>query len=142
MYTPAHERTLTLFRTPFEQTLSPDNRWGRMAALVPWDDMAKVFFHHMSHSQGRASVDLRIVLGALLVKHIEGISDEDTIVYIQENIYAQHFVGLSSFQTEPVFIPSLFVEIRNRVGKAGVSALNDIGSLTIFAENRLAQKSK
>lgn len=76
-----------------------------MAALVPWDDMAKVFFSSMSKDQGRASVDLRIVVGALLVKHIEGISDEDTIQYIQENIYAQYFVGLASFQTKPVFSP-------------------------------------
>ena len=124
-YTPASERTLSLFRTPFEQSLWPDNRWVRMAQLVPWDDMAKVFFEHMSMDHGRASVDLRIVLGALLVKHIEGISDEDTIVYIQENIYAQYFVGLPSFQVKPVFSPTLFVEIRKRLGKSGAEQLND-----------------
>lgn len=125
-YTPAKERTLQLFRTPFENTLNPDNRWVRMASLVPWDDLAKVFFRHMNATHGRASVDLRIVLGALLVKHIEGISDEDTIDYIQENIYAQYFVGLSSFQVEPVFVPSLFVEIRKRLGKTGIVELNDL----------------
>jgi hypothetical protein len=87
-YTLASERSLSLFRTPYEQSLDPTNRWVRMAAVVPWDKMAKVFFVHMSADQGRASIDLRIVLGALLVKHIEGISDEDTIQCIQENIYA------------------------------------------------------
>ena len=125
-YTPAEELTLSLFRTPFDNALSPDNRWVRMAAVVPWDDMAKVFFKHMSHRHGRGSIDLRIVLGALLVKHVEGISDEDTIEYIQENIYAQYFVGLSSFQTEPVFVPSLFVEIRKRLGPSGAAQLNDL----------------
>ena len=87
--------------------------------------MAKVFFASMSADQGRASVDLRVVLGALLVKHVEGISDEDTIQYIQENIYAQYFVGLPSFQTAPVFVPHLFVEIRKRLGKQGAQRLND-----------------
>ena len=125
-YTPASERTLSLFRTPYEQSLDPDNRWVRMAAVVPWDDMAKVFFVHMSADHGRASIDLRIILGALLVKHIEGISDEDTIQYIQENIYAQYFVGLPSFQTRPVFSPTLFVEIRKRLGEMGVVHLNDL----------------
>lgn len=48
--------------------------------------MAKAFSSSMSKDQGRSSIDLRIVVGALLVKHIEGISDEDTIQYIQENI--------------------------------------------------------
>lgn len=101
-YTPASERTLSLFRTPYEQSLDPDNRWVRMAAVVPWDEMAKVFFVHMSADHGRASIDLRIILGALLVKHIEGISDEDTILCIQENVYAQYFVGLPSFQSNPI----------------------------------------
>ena len=124
-YTPASDRSLALFRSPFEQELDPDNRWVQMAGLVAWDDMAKIFFSRMSPDQGRASIDLRVVLGALLVKHIEDLSDEDTIGYIQENIYAQYFVGLSSFQTDAVFVPHLFVEIRKRLGKEGVQKLND-----------------
>lgn len=124
-YTPASERKLSLFSTPFDQKLDPQNRWVGMADIVPWDAMAKVFFTRMNKDVGRASVDLRVVLGALLVKHIEGLSDEDTILYIQENIYAQYFVGLPSFQTRPVFVPSLFVEIRKRLGKQGALELNE-----------------
>ena len=75
-YTPASERTLALFRTPFEQKLSPDNRWVRMAELVPWDEMAQVFFSCLSTDQGRPTVDLRIILGALMVKHIEGPAEK------------------------------------------------------------------
>lgn len=106
--------------------MDANNRWVQMAAVVPWDDMAKVFFDSMSPDHGRASIDLRVVLGALLVKHVEGISDEDTIQYIQENIYAQYFVGLPSFQTRAVFVPTLFVEIRKRLGKKGAQQLNDM----------------
>jgi len=36
-YTPASERKLSLFKTPFENELDPTNRWVRMAELVPWD---------------------------------------------------------------------------------------------------------
>lgn len=84
--------------------------------------MAKVFFDHLSDRHGRRSIDLRVILGALLVKHIEGLSNEDTITYIQENIYAQFFVGLSSFQVDPVFVPSLFVEIRGLKEQIGSTA--------------------
>lgn len=115
-----------MFETPFEQKLSAENRWVRMAELVPWDEMAEVFISCLSTDQGRPTVDLRVILGALMVKHIEGLSDEDTIQYIQENIYAQYFVGLSSFQTGPVFVPSLFVEIRKRLGEKGSARLNDL----------------
>ncbi len=125
-YTPASERTLSLFKTPFDQSLSPENRCVKMAELVPWDEMAKVFFSALSKNQGRPAVDLRVVLGALLVQHLKRLTDEDTIQYIQENIYAQYFVGLSSFQIEPVFVPSLFVEIRKRLGEKGAAQLNDL----------------
>lgn len=123
-YTPASERKLSLFRASFGG-LDANNRWVRMAELVPWDEMAKVFDKSMSADKGRASIDLRVVLGTLLVKHIEGISDEDTIQYIQENIYAQYFVGLPRFQPEPVFSSTLFVEIRKRLSKEGSQELND-----------------
>ena len=124
-YTPSSEISLSLFKTPFETALNPDNRWVLMESLVPWDDLAKVFYKRLSTNMGRGTVDLRVVLGALLVKYIEGLSDEDTITYIQENIYAQYFVGLSSFQAKPIFAPSLFVEIRHRLGFEGSQALND-----------------
>lgn len=125
-YTPASERKLSLFKTPFQNELDPTNRWVRMAELVPWDSMAEVFMDHLSERHGRPSVDLRVIVGALLVKHIQGLSDEDTIDYIQENIYAQYFVGLSSFQVEPVFVPSLFVEVRKRLGAKGADRLNSL----------------
>ena len=99
LYTPAAIRKLSLFGTPFDNHLSADNRWVRMESLVPWDKMAKVFLTSMSAGQGQPSVDLRIVLGVPIVKHIEDLSDERTIEYEQENIYAQFFVGLSSFRT-------------------------------------------
>ena len=124
-YTPSSEISLSLFKTPFETALNPDNRWVLMESIVPWDDLAKVFYKSLSSNMGRGTIDLRVVLGALLVKHIEGLSDEDTITYIQENIYAQFFVGLSSFQAKPIFAPSLFVEIRHRLGFEGSQALND-----------------
>ncbi len=125
-YTPASQLTIEEFKHPFERQLDPTNRWVRMAQLVPWDKMASLFRKQMSSKRGRGSVDLRHVLGALLVKHIEGLSDEDTIQYIQENIYAQFFIGLKRFTTTPVFVPSLFVEIRKRLGPDGVLHLNDM----------------
>lgn len=125
-YTPASQLSLPLFKTPFATALSPQNRWVKMAALVPWDEMATVFLRSMSVDEGRPSVDLRIVLGTLLVKHIENLSDERAIEYVQENIYAQYFVGLSSFQAEPVFVPHLFVTIRKRLGEEGTATVNDM----------------
>ncbi|NRB65280.1 MAG: transposase [Saprospiraceae bacterium] len=97
-----------------------------MADLVPWDDLAEVFLPSLDSNQGRPTVDLRIGLCAPLVKHLVNLTDEDTIPYIQENIYAQCFVGLSSFQIEPIFVSSLFVENRKRLGEKGAAKRNHV----------------
>ena len=38
----------------------------------------------------------------------------------------QYFIGLKEFTTEPVFDPSLFVEIRKRIGKESFDKLNEL----------------
>lgn len=88
--------------------------------------MEKVFFDSLIENQGRPTVDSRIILGAMMVKYSENLGDDSTIQYIQENIYAQYFVGLSGFKPEPVFAPSLFVEVRKRLGEKGSAQLNDL----------------
>ena len=45
------------------------------------------------------------------------MSDEETVLQIQENPYLQYFVGLCSYKDEPLFTARLLVEIRKRMGK-------------------------
>lgn len=75
---------------------------------------------------GAGTIDARIVLGALIIKHHEELSDEGTIESIKENLYMQYFLGLSSFKRDAVFAPSLFVEIRKRLGLDYWQEINDI----------------
>jgi hypothetical protein len=45
---------------------------------------------------------------------------------IQENVFLQYFLGYSSFTNEAPFVPSLFVEIRERLSLDILSSINDI----------------
>ena len=56
-----------------------------------------------------------MVVGALIVKHVEGLSDEKTIQAILENPYMQYLLGLPKFTEKPVFVPELFVLVRKRL---------------------------
>ena len=80
----------------------------------------------MDKKMGAGTIDARIVLGALIIKHHEDLSDEGTIESIKENLYMQYFLGLSSFKRDAVFVPSLFVEIRKRLGLDYWQEINDI----------------
>jgi hypothetical protein len=127
------------FKTPFQAELSADNRWVKLASVVPWDSFANLYISLMSPKHGRPGISPRIILGALIIKHKENLSDEKTILAIQENVYMQFFVGLKGFQTKMIFDPSLFVSIRKRIGKKEFDALNV--QLIKSLSNRTDQKN-
>ncbi len=110
-YTPENQISIFDFQTPFIKSLSPDNRWVKMANDVPWDIFAKHYISLMDVDRGRPGINPRIILGALIIKYKENLSDQGTIEMIQENIYMQFFVGLDGFQTKPIFDSSLFFSI-------------------------------
>lgn len=125
-YTPANQLTLEAFKHPFEKVLDPNNRWVQLAGLVPWDELAGIYARSLDPDAGRLSVDVRMVIGALIIKHKLCLSDRDTVDMISENLYMQYFCGLKSFCTEPPFDPSLFVDIRKRMGSDKFDEFNDI----------------
>jgi transposase, IS5 family len=120
------ENQVQLFSTPFEQELDLNNRWIKFSKLIPWNKIASYYNKRMCNSNGAVSINARLVVGSIIIKHHEELSDEGTIEAIQENIYMQYFLGLSSFQKGAVFSPSLFVEVRKRLGLDYWSAINQI----------------
>jgi hypothetical protein len=120
------ERQLTIeeFKTPFQTALLADNRWVKLSKVVPWDKFASVYMSMMTVDFGRPGISPRIVLGALIIKHLEKLDDRGVIAAIQENPYMQFFIGLKEFTTQPVFDPSLFVDIRKRAGHEVFDSLN------------------
>lgn len=115
-YTPQNQLSLVMFEHPFDKHLDKENRWVKLAALVPWDELATVYSRKLKDDSGRLTVDIRIVIAAIIVKHKLRLDDRGTVEMIKENIYLQYFCGLKSFTTKKVFDPSLFVDIRQRLG--------------------------
>jgi IS5 family transposase len=54
------------------------------------------------------------------------LTDRETVLQIQENVFMQYFPGYASFTNEAPFSPSLFVEIRERLSLAIVNSISDI----------------
>lgn len=104
------------FIHPFGCDLSPENRWVKLAKVVPWDDLAMAYNVRMSAGKGRPAKPARLVIGALIIKHKLNLSDEETVQQLRENPYMQFFCGFGAYVDAPPFVPSLFVEIRKRMG--------------------------
>ena len=109
---------LAEFGWPFQVALDEDNRWVKMTECIPWDELAEAYYEGLSSTQGRPTKDARLVIGAVIIKHKLCLSDRETVAQIQENPYLQYFVGLPGYQMQAPFVPSLFVEIRKRMGQA------------------------
>jgi IS5 family transposase len=117
-YRSQNQQTLDGFSTPFQTALDRENRWVKLAEILPWDELSRGYHKSLSATQGRPAKNGRLVIGAVIIKHKLCLSDEETVQQIQENPYLQYFVGFPHYQTEPPFSPTLFVEIRKRMGQS------------------------
>lgn len=89
-----------------------------MSSITPWDDLVKEYTKSLNPKYGTPGLDPRVAVGSLIVKHKLNLSDEETIRTIQENIFIQYFLGLDRYYPEPLFHPSVFVDLRKRMGVA------------------------
>ncbi len=125
-YVSPKQMTIGGFESPFERELNPNNRWVVLAHLLPWDDIVSQYIKVVGiKSTGRPGLSPRVIIGALIIKHLGNLDDRETVAQISENIYMQYFLGYPGFSTEEPFDASLFVEIRKRLGADSINAIND-----------------
>jgi len=116
--------TIAEFDWPFETALDKNNRWVKLSQCIPWDELAEGYYQGLSVEKGRPAKEARLVIGAVIIKHKLCLSDVETVRQIQENPYLQYFVGLPGYQQAEPFAPSLFVDIRKRMGAAVFAAFH------------------
>ncbi len=126
LYVSPNQLTLSGFETPFEQQLSKSNRWVKLAHLIPWDKIVSQYDSLHTSKEGRPAINGRVTLGALIIKHLLNLSDRETILQIEENMFMQYFLGYSSFTNEAPFSATLFVEIRKRLDLSILSSINEL----------------
>lgn len=125
-YISPNQLVLEGFETPFAQKLSKQNRWVKLNELIPWDSVVRIYDKNFSSKEGRPPINGRVVIAAVIIKHMLDLTDRETIMQIQENVFMQYFIGLSSFTNEEPFSHTLFVSIRERLGNEVISEVNKI----------------
>jgi len=122
---PKNSPELPAFKMPFGDKLDANNELVRLAHLVPWAMVEELCLGLFSEN-GRRAIPVRIAVGAILLKELRQISgDRPLVQMIQENPYAQYFLGFSEFQIEAPFHHSQMSYFRERVsGK--MAQINDL----------------
>ena len=115
------------------ERLPKTNRWVQLGDTLPWAEYEKVYNKRLRNDHvGAGNRPGRMVIAALIIKHKLSLSDEETILTIQENPYMQYMCGLTEYSDQPIFDPSLFTTIRKRI------TIEDINALTL----ELAKKAR
>ena len=121
----AEQMMMDGFHMPFGGHLSKDNRWVKLAGIMPWEQIEDIYAASMSRETGRGAISSRIAFGSIFIKESERLTDEGTVAAIQENPYMQYFLGLQEFRTEPLFDASMMVHFRKRFPVEQVARINE-----------------
>jgi len=103
--------------------LDMDHELVRLAATIPWDRLAEEFGPLYCADNGRPAVPIRLMAGLHYLKHLKGISDEQTVRGWVENPYWQFLCGEEFFQHALPIDPSQMSRWRQRIGEDGVEKL-------------------
>lgn len=114
------------FFLPFGGKLNKENRWVKLAEIIPWwefeDDYRSKF---KPSNTGEQAFSVRVALGTLIIKTKLGVSDEETVNQIAENPYLQYFLGYPRFREGQPFASSLITHFRKRFGADILNEVNE-----------------
>jgi hypothetical protein len=85
MYRREHRDQLSFkyFFLPFGGQLSSDNRWIKLAELIPWDELEDDYASRFCKGFGSPAKPFRMALAALMIKARLGLTDEELVEQIR-----------------------------------------------------------
>ncbi|MFZ3131192.1 MAG: IS5 family transposase [Desulfosporosinus sp.] len=114
------------FFIPFGGKLNKENRWVKLASIIPWWDFEDKYRSNFKPSHtGEQAFSVRVALGTLIIKTKLGVSDEETVNQIAENPYLQYFLGYPRFREGQPFASSLITHFRKRFNADILNEVNE-----------------
>lgn len=106
--------------------LDPENRWVKIAGMVPWDMIEKKYAENFKvKGKGRPAKPARFAIASHLIKEKYTISDEEVVDMIRENPYLQFLLGYEGFSGKRPFDASTMVWFRKRMTPEMIAEAND-----------------
>ena len=98
--------------------LNPKDPLLQLAKRIPWDSFEQEFAELYSE-HGRPAKSTRLMVGLMLLKQLENLSDERVVEAWAQNPYYQAFCGMTEFQWSLPCDPTDLVYFRKRIGEDG-----------------------
>jgi len=112
--------TKNLFSGSFMDMLDSKDPLIVLADNFPWLKVeAKFQKYYKNDKVGRPNKPIRLMVGLLLLKQLENISDENIVLQFKRNPYYQYFCGFKDYTPSVPCHATELVKFRNRIGKDG-----------------------
>lgn len=88
MATPTHfpaAHQTSLFGTDLLLQLDPKEPLLALAQAIPWEELEREFGRHYCPGVGRPALPVRLLVGLLLLKQLEDLSDEKVVLAFKQN---------------------------------------------------------
>jgi IS5 family transposase len=103
--------------------LDPDDPLLRLASAISWGKFDQDFAVHYACGIGAPSKPIRVMVGLVLLKQLENLSDEEVVLQWKRNPYYQAFCGMTEFQQVKPCHSTELVHFRKRIGKDGFESI-------------------
>lgn len=104
-----------LCRARLDQIINMKHELARLADAIDWEWIDAELAERFS-DKGRPGTESRFMVGLLLLKHIQGLSDEEVCARWVENPYYQYFTGEEFFRHALPHERSGLTHWRHRIG--------------------------
>lgn len=112
-----------LFETDLLWQLDPADPLLQLAAVIPWCEFEEAFSIHYKKGVGAPGKPIRLMVGLLIFKQLENLSDEALVVQWKRNPYYQAFCGVKEFCRKLPCHSTELVHFRKRIGVEGVDRI-------------------
>ncbi len=75
------------FGTDLIEQLDPKDPLLKLATVIPWQTFDQSFAKHYTQGIGRPSKPIRLMVGLLILKQLENLSDEAIVLQFKRNPY-------------------------------------------------------
>jgi len=109
-----------------------------LADTIDWGQFDDSFEKYYSDN-GRPAKPIRLMVGLLILKQLENLSDENIVLQWKRNPYYQYFCGLTEYQPALPCDPTDLVYFRKRIGKEGIE---EIFAMSVSLHGKDAQEKQ
>jgi IS5 family transposase len=113
----------------------------KIAESIDWCSLSDKFAKFYCTNNGRPTKPSRLKIGLHIIKHLKTLSDEETIAFLKQNIYAQYLCDVSIEEAKNPIDPSALSRFRTTIGTEGVKLIEK-EILRILKKNKLIKGKK